>query len=132
MKNFNDWNRQKTEIHGNEKPIYFHEREIWFIKLGVNIGYEQDGKGEDFRRPVVVIKKFNKTLFLGVPLTTQEKNGKFYLPITKFNKHNNNAILSQIRLFDSKRLIKKLYKMSKEEHDILKKAIAHLIERNDL
>ena len=131
MKNFSNWNRQKQKIHEDEQRLYFYKQEIWFCKMGVNIGFEQDGKGEDFRRPVVVIKKFNKEVFLGVPLTAQIKKGKYYFPMLKFNKKDNFAILSQLRLIDSKRLIRRLHKMDAHEFLKLKKAIVNLIIDND-
>ena len=34
-----------------------HEGEIWWVRLGVNVGYEIDGKSSDFSRPVIIIKK---------------------------------------------------------------------------
>ena len=46
--------------------------------MGKNIGFEQDGKGENFVRPVVIIKGFNKNMFFGIPLSTKMKEGKFY------------------------------------------------------
>jgi mRNA interferase MazF len=131
MKNFNDWNQQKQKVHEDEQRLYFYEQEIWFCKMGVNIGFEQDGKGEDFRRPIVVIKKFNKEVFLGVPLTAQIKKGKYYFPMLKFNKKDNFAIISQLRLVDSKRLIRRLHKMKINEFLELKKAIVNLIIDND-
>ena len=27
--------------------IFFREKEVWWIALGVNIGFEQDGKGKN-------------------------------------------------------------------------------------
>ena len=42
----------------------------------MNIGYEQDGSGNDFIRPVVIIRKFNNEIFWGVPLTKTRKKIK--------------------------------------------------------
>ncbi len=77
-KDFTFWHKLKTWLN-NEKPrLFFHEAEIWFCYLGQNIGFEQDGKGKDFLRPVVVIRKFNKMVFWGVPLTSKVKEGIYY------------------------------------------------------
>lgn len=46
--------------------------------MGQNIGFEQNGKGDNFVRPVIILKKFNKNMFFGIPLSTQIKDGKFY------------------------------------------------------
>ena len=54
---FDEWNEEKKQIHTKEKEnFYVNEREIWYVKLGINIGSESNGK-KDFRRPVLVIKK---------------------------------------------------------------------------
>jgi hypothetical protein len=101
MKNFTQWNRQKQDIHENESILYFGEREIWFCRLGANIGYEQDGKGSDFERPILIFKKFNNHVFWGIPLTSSQKTSKFYFEFSFKNKKSW-AILSQIRLLDKK------------------------------
>ena len=58
-KDFQTWHHAKAQIDEKDRRVFFHEREIWFCHLGVNIGFEQDGKGESFGRPVVVFRKFN-------------------------------------------------------------------------
>ncbi|MBU2219125.1 hypothetical protein KKG15_01365 [Patescibacteria group bacterium] len=40
-KDFDAWNIQKKKIHSRDEKILFHEREIWWCSLGVNIGFEQ-------------------------------------------------------------------------------------------
>lgn len=95
QKDFWGWNTKKQKIHHEPKPrVFFHEREIWFCHLGVNVGYEQDGKGKAFGRPVIVFRKFNKEVFWGVPLTTRERAGKFYLPVDLGDGTERKAILS--------------------------------------
>jgi hypothetical protein len=54
MKNFHEWNDRKIIVNDTQKVPFFHVREIWFCFVGVNIGFEQDGQGEDFQRPVVM------------------------------------------------------------------------------
>ena len=72
-KDFWKWHGKKENIHDEGHRVFFHEREIWFCHLGANIGFEEDGKGENFGRPVVVFRKFNNEVFWGVPLTTRTK-----------------------------------------------------------
>src|SRR3989338_11438777 len=103
-KDFDKWNTIKKVIDNAENKKTFHEREIWFIKIGENVGFEQNGKGAEFLRPVIVYKKFSKNVFLGIPLTKTVKEGKFYSGF-KFKNQTSFAILSQIRLFDSKKLV---------------------------
>lgn len=56
--------------------------------MGVNIGYEEDGKNEKFERPVLILKKFNQYLILVVPLSSKIKNNKYYFEKIK-NKIKN-------------------------------------------
>ena len=90
--------------------IFFREKEVWWIALGVNVGFEQDGKGEEFRRPVLILKKFNKYLVLAVPITTKvKKDNKYYISCSVAGDAiPRMAIISQVRPIDTKRFIDKL------------------------
>mgnify|MGYP003394849995 CR=1 FL=1 len=77
-------------------------------KIGVNIGFEQDGTGEDFQRPVVVITKFNLEACLVVPLSTTKKKGRYYFSVGDVDGRNATAVLSQLRFIDRKRLANKV------------------------
>jgi len=101
-KNYVKWHKQKTEIHNDKIRPFFHEREIWFTSLGENIGFEQDGSGEKFMRPVLVFKKFNNEVVWVLPLTRTNKTGKYYFRIS--DNQLSVVVLSQIRLVDAKRL----------------------------
>ena len=101
---FDVWNALKKETGKRDVLLGFKVREIWFIRMGKNIGFEQDGNGEEFLRPVLIFKKFNKQLFWGIPLTKKEKEGAYYYTLPEMRGMNNTLILSQLRLFDAKRL----------------------------
>jgi len=66
MSDYHDeWNKLKKDLSDRPfQPPNFKEREIWWISAGQNIGTELYGKGSDFSRPVIVIKKFGWDLFL--------------------------------------------------------------------
>ena len=49
--------------------MQFHEREIWWCALGVNVGSEQDGVAKTYEPPILVIKNFNGQVLWAVPLT---------------------------------------------------------------
>lgn len=51
-KYFDAWNSKKKEIHGKSEAAFYHEREVWWCSLGVNVGYEQDGSDIEYSRPV--------------------------------------------------------------------------------
>jgi mRNA interferase MazF len=57
-KNFEGWSKfkQKLDAHETPRSLYFHEREIWWCSLGINVGSEFDGKNELFERPAVIVK----------------------------------------------------------------------------
>jgi len=63
VKDYKKWHTKKSLIETRNDRLYFHEREIWWCSLGHNVGFEQDGKGVDFARPILVFKKFNKEVF---------------------------------------------------------------------
>jgi mRNA interferase MazF len=132
MKNFNDWNLLKINIDNEDrsaKTLYFHEREIWWASLGLNIGHEQDGKNINFERPVLVIKKFNQEVLWIVPLTSKLKaNKKFYYKLTGDLglEKDSVVIMSQIKLISCKRLLRKIGNVSEVD---LKKII---IQTKDL
>lgn len=127
MNTFDLWNQKKRKIDSIVAYPYFHDREIWFCHLGKNVGHEEDGKGKDMLRPVLIYKKFNKQIFFGIPLSTTTKKGKYYFSF-KFKSTVSNALLSQFRLFDAKRLSHKMGKMSKGDFSLLKEKFTLLVE----
>jgi hypothetical protein len=68
-KDFDRWNRIKkiTDASDEAARLYFREGEVWWVRLGKNIGYETDGKSREFTRPVIVLKKYNQYSFLPFP-----------------------------------------------------------------
>ena len=108
MKDFNTWNSKKILINDKRNSPFFHQREIWFCSLGLNVGFEQDGKGNDFQRPVVIIKKFNNEVFWAIPLSKTKRRGKYYFDFPFDSNTTSVAILSQIRLIDARRLSRKI------------------------
>lgn len=107
-KDFNKWNIKKISINNTSNVPFFHEREIWFCFLGANVGLEQDGQGEDFQRPVVIIKKFNNEICWAIPLSTTKKRGKYYFAFPFNENLTSVAILSQIKLIDAHRFSRKI------------------------
>jgi mRNA interferase MazF len=120
---YDNWNNLKKILSGS-KRVYFSKGEIWFISIGKNLGDEEDGKNELFERPVLIIRKFNNNIFLGIPLTSQEKIGKYYITLKSFKSV---GILSQIRLFDSKRLVRKIGKIDSNELVDIKNKVRDII-----
>lgn len=127
QKDFDGWNAQKKHTHREEQRPFFHEREIWYCKLGTNIGYEQDGRGKDFLRPIVIIRKFNTAVLFGVPLTRQVKINRYYFVFSFQKEKQSAAILSPLRLVDAKRLSHKIGLMSEADYRLLTKKLKELL-----
>jgi len=104
IKRFLEWIGLKEKIHNNNSiPPLFNEGEIWWCAIGENIGIEINGKGKLFSRPIFIYKKLSRNGFLGIPLSTQQKNGSWYVEIN-FKGNINILNLSQIRVFSSFRM----------------------------
>ncbi len=127
MKQYDAWNEVKKVTNLNEKNIYFKERDVFWIKLGENIGYEQNGKGDKFQRPVIVVKKYTSDMFLGVPLSTTLREGTFFFQFNFIENEISTALLVQNRLFSSKRFIKKIGKIKEDDFEKLKIKLRDLI-----
>lgn len=120
MKNFDEWNRAKKNLELRKSRLFFNEREVWWCSLGFNLGFEQDGNGKNYDRPILVVKKFNNDISLGLPLTTSKKKNKFYLPCGLIEGRRAQIILSQFRLIDKKRLIRKVQRVDKKLFKLIK------------
>ena len=108
QKEFDAWNSVKKQLHASETVPEFKEREVWWCSIGVNLGYEEEGKNKNFERPVLVIRKFNKWLFVGLPLTSQIKQNIFHFELPTYNGIKSAVILSQARVLSAKRLVRRV------------------------
>jgi mRNA interferase MazF len=109
-KDFDRWSKLKKAINASEESerVYFHEGDIWWARVGVNIGFEIDGKHRQFARPVIVLKKYNKHSFLALPLTTAVRPNRWRVGIGTVAGKDAFAVLSQLRNLDSLRLYQKI------------------------
>ena len=122
MNDFNSWNelKQKIDEIAIVPSAFPKESEVWMVTLGKNIGFEQNGSGEKFSRPVIVVRKFNNHMFWVVPLSTKQKSFDFYYNYTDPNKLKVSAILAQLKLISIKRFKRKLYEFDSVSFDSLK------------
>ena len=126
IKNFADWFKLKPILDNNNcKPPFFKEKEIWWTRIGENIGSETSGKSDQFTRPVLIYTKLSKYSFFGIPITSQLTNskgeardGSWYQLITLKNQ-NMLVMLNQIRVFDYKRLDKQLGQLDSKDYDLV-------------
>lgn len=125
-KDFQKWHKKKEFLHEEKIRPFFDVGEVWFCSLGANVGYEQDGAGRDFLRPVVIIKKFNQEIFWGLPLTKKPKKGKYYFSF-KIKETTSVVILSQVRLIDGKRLQYKIGEITERDLLEMRKRLTQLL-----
>ena len=123
LKDFDRWNELKKKLHIRNEEILFHEREIWWCSLGINVGFEENGKNEMFERPVLILRKFNKYILWIIPLTRSKKDGDYYYRITQGEEDDSVVILSQIRLISSKRLLRKMRMLKEPEFEDIKNKV---------
>lgn len=123
QKDFDRWNaiKKDTDAVPEEARVFYYEGEIWWVRLGKNIGYEANGKDREFTRPVIVLKKYNQYSFLALPLTTASRPNPYRLPIGVVDGKQAFASLSQLRNIDSKRLIVKIGFVERDALDAIKK-----------
>jgi mRNA interferase MazF len=127
---YDNWNEVKKTTTKNKIHIGIKTREVFWVKLGQNIGDEEYGKGKLFSRPVLVIRQFTKDLFLGVPLTTTIKDNDYFYSFefyTKKGKSKNSAMLLQLKSFSKKRLTTKIGVVSKEDFKNIQDKLVSLI-----
>ncbi len=126
-KNYDTWNNKKKNIELVTQEIYFDIREVWWCTLGINLGHEEDGKGADFTRQVLIFKKFNKSIFFGIPLSTKLKDNKYYIQALYSDNQIRAAMISQMKLISSKRLTNKECTIKKEEFEKIRKAVKDML-----
>jgi mRNA-degrading endonuclease toxin of MazEF toxin-antitoxin module len=127
QKDFDGWNLQKKAVHARWNTPFYHEREIWWCTLGINVGFEQDGSGAEFRRPVLVLKSLGSNTFLAIPLTTSAQNHPLRPALGLVEDKEAHALLSQMRVIDTKRLIRKVGYLDKDVFARIRKAVKGML-----
>ena len=93
--------------------------------MGKNVGVEINGKSERFSRPILILKKLSKLGFLGVPLTSQDKTGSWYVSF-EFQNKKQAAALCQIRVMSASRLYKNMGMVPETDFNLVKNAFLEL------
>jgi mRNA interferase MazF len=127
-KDFDAWNSEKILIERQSpSDIFFRERDIWWCRFGLNVGDEQDGKGLLFMRPILILKKFNRSLFWAVPLSLKMKDNFYYVSCIDMFETKRMAVISQLRLMSSKRLVDKVSVATEGSFESIRKAVKDLL-----
>jgi mRNA-degrading endonuclease toxin of MazEF toxin-antitoxin module len=126
-KDFDGWNEQKKQTHGRSDGPFCHARELWWCALGVNVGAEQDGSGSGYRRPVLILKGLSAATSLAIPLTTSARYHPLRPAIGLVDGKEACALLSQIRVIDTKRLVRKIGYLDQETFTSIRKAVKAML-----
>ena len=125
-KDFDNWNIKKKEI--NEKVgVFCHERELWWCTFGLNVGYEQDGSDTEYRRPALILKNLSKETCFAIPLTTSKNIHKYRPSIGLVGNKEACALLSQMRVIDTKRLVKKIGSLDRGIFEGIRKTVKDML-----
>ncbi|MCP1926396.1 type II toxin-antitoxin system PemK/MazF family toxin [Bradyrhizobium elkanii] len=125
-KKFDAWNALKKKTDA-ELPRLYTVREVWWCRLGVNVGTEQDGRGEWFVRPCVILRGFGPDACLVVPLTTSTRDHPLRVSVGIVDGREARANLSQLRVIDTRRLERKIAFLEKEAFANMRKAARGLL-----
>jgi len=127
MKKYDEWNEIKKDLNIKSKYAIPKEREIYWASIGTNIGFEQDGKGTDFSRPVLIFKTFSKNMFYAIPLSTKRKTGSWFFEFSFIEDEISTALIVQGKMLDTKRLEDRLGMISKDDFSKLKIKVKELL-----
>ena len=129
MSDYQRWSLLKEKLESKPSlPNRFpKEMEVWMTNIGKNIGFEQNGSGANFSRPVVILKKFNNQMFWAIPLTTKQKGFDFYYNFIDSEGKKVAGILAQLKLISVKRLQRKMYEIPLEHFSAIKERIRKLV-----
>lgn len=126
---YDNWNVQKQtlEEENTDENLYFKAKDVWWCSIGINVGSESFGKGDKFRRPIVILKRLSEELCVGIPITSKKKFGTWFSTIS-VNGEERSAMLYQLRTFHTKRLQRKLGELSSADFTNLKQKLENLLE----
>ena len=125
-KDFHGWIILKEKLHNIGKPRFIHEGDIWWYAAGENIRTEINGKSKRFSRPILVVKKFGRYSFWGVPLTSQEHQGNWYVSF-EFKAKTEYAALIQLKNIDVSRLYDRIGQAPTSDLERVKAGIIKLL-----
>ena len=126
-KDFDGWNIQKKRLNNRVVAPFYHEREIWWCALGVNVGFEQDGSGKEYYRPTLVLKGLSAETCMVIPLTTSTHHHKLRPSIGMVDGKKAHALLSQMRIIDTRRLVRKIGYLETKIFEEIRKAAKEML-----
>jgi len=122
MKDFDGWNIKKKALDAGATRRFYHAREIWWCALGVNVGFEEEGTGNGYQRPVLILQGLSRETCLAVPLTTSPNPHKYRVSVGLVGGRAAQAMLSQMRVIDTKRLINRIVVLDQATFETIRKS----------
>ncbi len=127
QKDFDKWNDLKKDMESTERSeIYFNNWDVWWTNIWLNLWTESCGKWENFRRPVLILKKLSLDNFIVIPLTSQKKTGTWFCEY-ELDWETNYIMLYQIKMMHKSRLERKIWKIETENFNEIKKRLKLLL-----
>ena len=124
---FDNWNNLKKCIQDNNRSVVFKEWDIWWASVWKNIWVESFWKWDEFRRPILIIRKLSKNAAIAIPLTSKEKNWSWYTKI-RFHGRERWLSLNQIRIFSVKRFQRRITVLNNNDFYRVKKELKSLLK----
>ena len=85
-----------------------------------------DGKNQNFERPVLILKKFDESNFLGLPISSQKSDSDLFYNL--FYKDEETYLsLKQIRYLNIKRLSRLIRRLNEKEFNLIKQKIINFL-----
>ena len=125
-KDFDGWIKVKEKLHHAGRIRTVNVGDIWWYAAGENIRTEINGKSRRFSRPVLIVKKFGKFSFWGVPLTTKRHEGSWYKHFI-FQEKEETAAMHQLRNIDVSRLYSKIGQVPRSDLDLILNGLLDLL-----
>lgn len=126
VKDFVGWAKFAKELENRPRPTNLKSGIICWCYLGVNVGTEQDGTGENFARPALILDLLGPNQAFILPFTSRIKKGRSYMQVmVKGNPET--LIINQPRAIDMKRLGYYLDEVNDEQLQNIRRIVANLI-----
>ena len=124
---FDDWNTLKKELQEKERSnIRFKEWDIWWVSIGQNIRSESYWKWENYRRPVLIVRKLSKESCICIPLSSKIKTWTWFCEY-KHQWERATALLYQIKMIHINRFQRRLWYMDDSDFKNIKKRLKELL-----
>jgi mRNA interferase MazF len=125
-KKFSEWMGVKGKLHFKKHRIpRVYEAEMWWASIGENVGTEINGKSQLFTRPVIVLKRLAQGFFFVIPVTTQIRDGTWYVTFKHRGKMMT-ACLHHTRSMDYRRLFSKIGELDDADFKRIKEGFQRL------